>query len=235
MLPAHRLFLSPFPPLNLLSHHDARLQITAYAWPFSTHLGYQGHTLHKRILIRHTRTRTRFLHHVPLSPSLSPCPSLYYCARGSRLAAQIEALELATPTKGHRQKRGRQEDGDQGEEGAKAVARPFKKAKSGSSTPHGSGPSTQSSLSACTRCLRRHPHDIANCAATTLWDKNTPVRCEWNKQKRLVNPKGTVLCSDWQRRQGCKSSSHPFRHECSGCGSTEHGAQTCQLAENPDN
>lgn len=110
-----------------------------------------------------------------------------------------------------------------------------KKAKSGSSTPHGSGPSTQSSLSACTRCLRRHPHDIANCAATTLWDKNTPVRCEWNKQKRLVNPKGTVLCSDWQRRQGCKSSSHPFRHECSGCGSTEHGAQTCQLAENPDN
>lgn len=152
--------------------------------------------------------------------------------RRNRLAAQIQSLELVSPTKGPRQKRARQEGGDQGEEASKAGTRPFKRQKSGSSLPQGS--STQTSLSACTRCLGRHPHDVANCPATTLWDKSTPVRCDWNKQKRLVNPKGTVLCSDWQRRQGCKSDSHSFRHECSGCGSTEHGAQSCQLAENPD-
>ncbi|EKM75245.1 hypothetical protein AGABI1DRAFT_46761, partial [Agaricus bisporus var. burnettii JB137-S8] len=129
-------------------------------------------------------------------------------------------------------KRGRQEDVDQKDENTKAASRPSKRVKSTTGAAHNSA--SQPSLSACTRCLGRHPHDVANCAATVLWDKSTPVRCDWNKQKRLVNPSGTVLCSDWQRRQGCKISSHPARHECSGCGSTEHGAQSCQLAENPD-
>ena len=85
-------------------------------------------------------------------------------------------------------------------------------------------------LSACTICLGRHPHDVYNCTSATLWD-SSPARCQRNGQGRLVNPAGSILCSDWQRPNGCPSTSHDSRHECSGCGKQTHGAQNCPRAQ----
>ena len=93
-----------------------------------------------------------------------------------------------------------------------------------------SGAAGNGALSACTICLGRHPHDIFNCASATLWD-GSPVRCQKNSQGRLVNPAGSILCSDWQRPNGCSSSTHDSRHECSGCGKPSHGAQSCPRAQ----
>ena len=92
------------------------------------------------------------------------------------------------------------------------------------------GAAGNGALSACTICLGRHPHDIFNCASATLWD-GTPTRCQKNSQGRLVNPAGAILCSDWQRPNGCSSTTHDSRHECSGCGKPAHGAQSCPRAQ----
>ena len=88
-----------------------------------------------------------------------------------------------------------------------------------------------STLPACAVCLGCFPHSVFNCKATTLWDKSTPAYCYKNQSGRLVNPKGSILCSDWQRLTGCDISSHSPRHECSGCGKHDHGAQECPRAE----
>ena len=93
-----------------------------------------------------------------------------------------------------------------------------------------SGAAGNGALSACTICLGRHPHDIFNCASATLSD-GSPARCQKNSQGRLVNPAGSILCSDWQRPNGCSSSTHDSRHECSGCGKPSHGAQSCPRAQ----
>ncbi|KAF8154173.1 hypothetical protein B0H34DRAFT_662306, partial [Crassisporium funariophilum] len=89
------------------------------------------------------------------------------------------------------------------------------------------GAATTSALSACTICLGRNPHNVFSCSAETLWDGVTPAHCSKNDKGRLLNPAGTTLCSDWQRKAGCSSSSHDSKHECSGCGKPTHGAQTC--------
>ena len=85
-------------------------------------------------------------------------------------------------------------------------------------------------LSASTICLGRHPHDVYNCSSKTLWD-GTPARCQKNENGRLTNPTGSVLCTDWQRPNGCTSTAHDSRHECSGCGKQTHGAQKCPRAQ----
>lgn len=94
--------------------------------------------------------------------------------------------------------------------------------------PKGAGSS--STLSACTLCLGRQPHNIFKCASDTLWD-GSKAHCKRNENMRLVNPAGTVLCTDWQRPGGCSSTSHDSKHECSGCGKLTHGAQTCPRAQ----
>ena len=93
-----------------------------------------------------------------------------------------------------------------------------------------SGAAGNRALSACTICLGRHPHNIFNCASATLWD-GSPARGQKNSQGRLVNPAGSILCSDWQRPNGCSSSTHNSCHECSGCGKPSHGAQSCPQAQ----
>lgn len=92
------------------------------------------------------------------------------------------------------------------------------------------GAAGDGALSACTICLGRHPHDVFKCASCSLWD-GTPARCQKNAQGRIVNPAGNILCSDWQRPNGCSSSAHDSRHECSGCGKPTHGAQNCPRAQ----
>ena len=94
-----------------------------------------------------------------------------------------------------------------------------------------SGAASSTTLSACTICLGRHPHSIRTCEATTLWDGKTPTHCHKNSAGHPVNPKGTVLCSDWQRPNSCSSTTHDSKHECSGCGKSDHGAQRCPRAD----
>jgi len=86
-------------------------------------------------------------------------------------------------------------------------------------------------LSVCAMCLGRHPHDVANCDATLRWDGKEDNRCTRNQRGYLRAPDGTTLCTDWQKPQGCSDHSHDKRHQCSGCGAQDHGAQDCPRAQ----
>ena len=81
-------------------------------------------------------------------------------------------------------------------------------------------------LPVCALCLATNPHDVRKCRSETLWD-GSKARCRKSEEGRLITPAGTTLCSDWNSRRGCTSNSHEQRHECSSCGSKDHGAQGC--------
>ena len=85
-------------------------------------------------------------------------------------------------------------------------------------------------LSVCALCLATDPHDTRKCRSETLWD-GSKARCRKGDEGRLITPAGTTLCSDWNNRRGCSSSMHEQRHECSGCGNKDHGAQKCPRAQ----
>ncbi|KAJ7655146.1 hypothetical protein DFH06DRAFT_993071 [Mycena polygramma] len=88
-----------------------------------------------------------------------------------------------------------------------------------------------SKASACAICLGRHRHSIGTCASTRLWDGVGRARCTRNASGQIITPDNQILCIDWQRPDGCPSSTHDSRHECSGCGRKTHGAQACPRAE----
>ena len=91
-------------------------------------------------------------------------------------------------------------------------------------------PNRQDRLSACPICLGRHPHRTASCQATETWDGKKAI-CSRTTQGRILNERGTVICSDWQRPNRCTDTSGKHIHECSGCKSREHGADSCPLAQ----
>ncbi|TEB24500.1 hypothetical protein FA13DRAFT_1638666, partial [Coprinellus micaceus] len=93
------------------------------------------------------------------------------------------------------------------------------------------GRGTTATLSACTICLGRHPHKVFQCDAKVLWDGTTPAYCRKVDNGRPQDPNRKVLCSDWQHPSGCNSTTHNTKHECSGCGERDHGAQTCPRAQ----
>jgi hypothetical protein len=82
----------------------------------------------------------------------------------------------------------------------------------------------------CALCLATEIHDTRKCRSETLWD-GTKARCRKSEEGRLITPAGNILCSDWNNRRGCTSNSHEQRHECSGCGNKDHGAQKCPRAQ----
>src|SRR5271155_472204 len=82
----------------------------------------------------------------------------------------------------------------------------------------------------CALCLATDSHDTRRCRSESLWD-GSKVRCKKSEEGRLITPSGTTLCSDWNSRRGCSSNAHETRHECSGCGSKDHGAQKCPRAQ----
>ena len=103
--------------------------------------------------------------------------------------------------------------------------------------PAGSGrkPDFQSStsgraLSACAVCLGRHPHKIVDCTSSRLWDNSQPALAI-RSNKVLSMRDGKPICGEWQRAAGCHNTSHDFRHICSGCTSSSHGAQECPRAQ----
>ena len=85
-------------------------------------------------------------------------------------------------------------------------------------------------LPVCALCLATDPHDTRKCRSETLWD-GSKARCSKSDEGRLITPAGTTLCSDWNNRRGCSISTHEQRHECSGCGNKDHGAQRCPRAQ----
>ena len=86
----------------------------------------------------------------------------------------------------------------------------------------------------CAVCLGRNICEISKCRSENCWD-GSKARCRKNDQGRLITPTGNILCHDWNTRRGCSSTAHSQRHECSGCGQKDHGAQNCPRAqkENP--
>ncbi|KAF8126028.1 hypothetical protein EV363DRAFT_1174852 [Boletus edulis] len=84
--------------------------------------------------------------------------------------------------------------------------------------------------SVCPKCLGRNPHRILECNSPTLWSGGKCFVTRTN-EGRLVDPKGEVLCTDWQRPNGCSLVHRSAKHNCSGCGSSTHGAQACDLAQ----
>ncbi|KZS95610.1 hypothetical protein SISNIDRAFT_394494, partial [Sistotremastrum niveocremeum HHB9708] len=85
---------------------------------------------------------------------------------------------------------------------------------------------------ACAVCLGRHNHAVAECNASNIHNQpNVPTVSFRNNKELILRKTGSALCYDWQRRSGCGSRSHNFKHICSGCGERNHGAQDCPRAE----
>jgi hypothetical protein len=91
------------------------------------------------------------------------------------------------------------------------------------------GASSQSRAT-CAICLGNGPHNVTKCSLDNFWD-GTKARCRRNEDGRIINPSGQTLCIDWQRPKGCTARDHDHRHECSGCGRQDHGAQHCPRAQ----
>ncbi|KAF9228882.1 hypothetical protein BS17DRAFT_690773, partial [Gyrodon lividus] len=58
-------------------------------------------------------------------------------------------------------------------------------------------------------------HNVRNCSQSECWDR-TPTWCHHNADRGLVNPQGSVICTDWQCPFGCHSKHPSVIHECSG-------------------
>ena len=87
--------------------------------------------------------------------------------------------------------------------------------------------STGSHGGVCSVCLGHHNHTFAKCNSTKLWN-----RSPWkNEQGRMVAVDSLPICFNWQVPKGCQSTSHSNHHKCSGCGKSNHGAQTYPHAE----
>ncbi|KAG1824072.1 hypothetical protein DFJ58DRAFT_672879, partial [Suillus subalutaceus] len=69
-------------------------------------------------------------------------------------------------------------------------------------------------------------HKIIECKATRTWDDVGDTICS-RIGRVLTMRDGKPVCSDWQRLSGCAETTHDWRHFCSGCGISSHGAQTC--------
>ncbi|KAJ7502062.1 hypothetical protein B0H11DRAFT_1713106, partial [Mycena galericulata] len=69
---------------------------------------------------------------------------------------------------------------------------------------------------------------VSKCRSKVLWN-GSPARCHRDERGRLTsNRDGSSLCSQFQRPAGCPGRAGPNHfHECSGCGSPNHGASNC--------
>lgn len=92
-------------------------------------------------------------------------------------------------------------------------------------------PETKPSFPACLVCLSTRSHPVMRCRETRLWDGKHPSRCSRTNEGKLIDCEGRPICVNWNKTIGCQERSSRHLHECSGCGSTAHGAQDCHLAE----
>ena len=85
-------------------------------------------------------------------------------------------------------------------------------------------------LSGCAIYLGRNPHDVTQCDTQFLWDGHTTQKGDKGAKLRAARS-GDTLCLDWNLPISCGSNSHLSSHCCSGCGSDDHEAQSCRLAQ----
>ncbi|KAF8129555.1 hypothetical protein EV363DRAFT_1264033 [Boletus edulis] len=85
-----------------------------------------------------------------------------------------------------------------------------------SSQPHLKPFGDRGPHSVCPKCLGRNPHRILECNSPTLWNG---AKCHVTRtpEGRLLDPKGVVLCTDWQRPNGCSLAHRSAKHCCLGC------------------
>lgn len=170
-----------------------------------------------------------------------PCfihPTLRFFRTPPRFASQQNAGHYPHDTRSDRQgrdrsrspprKRGRSKSPSRRRQSPTAPKAKYDKPTSQRGQSFRNGASRKD-LAACAICLGRQPHRVRDCNAEKTWD-GARARCRRN-DARIINPSGLTLCCDWQREDGCRSSSHDERHECSGCGATDHGAQRCKRAQ----
>jgi hypothetical protein len=165
------------------------------------------------------------------------------------LGTQDNSQDPRTPRRQSRRNNASGNSGNRRYPGNSRSRSPMRRTQSSSTYPRsspppysrqsGHSPSKQPSFQAstasqgqpvCALCLATDTHDTRRCRSETLWD-GTKARCKKNDEGRLVTATGNTLCSDWNNRRGCSSGTHDVRHECSGCGSKDHGAQKCSRAQ----
>lgn len=152
--------------------------------------------------------------------SESPSHPLQNPSRGQKRRA-------ASPPELERRGRGHEGFQTQGQDRQKTF-RHSRHHSTNSTTDFRSGAEENLDRLVCAICLSRAPHNVRICRATRRWDGAPTLYCR-NSDSRITDSRGNVICSDWQRPKGCHSTRH--RHECSGCGSTKHGAQDCPSAQ----
>lgn len=91
--------------------------------------------------------------------------------------------------------------------------------------PSGAG---ERAPSACTVCLGRHWHDVRNCSATRIANSSVDTLVQRFQNSLVLRATGQPICSAFNLRHGCRDPTHT-NHQCSGCGSTAHNAQSCHL------
>ena len=250
ILPRIDLPLLGHTPSKLSHHSGSHPRAHPATWVLSSgapcHLGFyppghpchSGSALHERSLpLRHWGSR----HPINLFGS-HPQQSEVYLQRekgSSRTRSDLESSGGNTPPRrkkfrksdqspkhrsSHRGKSCRESTPDSPPKRNKS----YRRDKSSSPSPGSFRSSRGSSFSVCAVCLGRHQHNVSKCSATTLWNGG-PVGCKRDKDGYLVNLQDQRLCIDFQRPRSCSSPSH--KHYCSGCGSREHGAHACHLAQ----
>ncbi len=81
----------------------------------------------------------------------------------------------------------------------------------------------------CAICLGLHT-GVSACRTTTLW--NGGATCIHKRSTGSIETKsGGCVCLNWQIPRGCTSAFHSDCHNCSGCGSKDHGAYKCPRAQ----
>ena len=226
----------PFPPIFPVPHPSCYSLHNTIPLPFSLPL--------LRTLPWHPLTppRTHRTHaprtHAPTHPCThAPTHPLHPCICAStlrRLQDGLNKLALASPAHArsilntpHRPNKRPRTDSHT----PPPTSSPTRESKKRTTSFFPRGAAASTPLSACTLCLGRQPHAVATCNAARFWDDSAKTHCSRNDRGRLINPGGTIICSDWQKPNGCASSSSSHLHECSGCGKKDHGAQSCPRAQ----
>jgi hypothetical protein len=79
-------------------------------------------------------------------------------------------------------------------------------------------------------CAGRSPHRTIKCVSTHTWDKQHETFSE-RIRKGLWTKDGKLICTPWQRDEGCTTPKHDARQVCSGCVAATLGAQKCPRAQ----
>ena len=87
-------------------------------------------------------------------------------------------------------------------------------------------------LPVCAVCLGRQKHSmpVIRCPAKQTWDDQFDTLCERVNKVLRLRDGGKLLCSQWQRDEGCQEK-HDHMHACSGCEALTHGASKCPRAQ----